>query len=282
MSNVTPLMSLVALKQQVQSWRAAGERVALVPTMGALHGGHISLTEMARDHADRVIASIFVNPTQFGPNEDFDSYPRTWDSDIALLEQAGVDAVYAPSASEMYPDGFATRVLVDGLTTVLCGAARPGHFDGVGQVVAKLLLQAMPDVAVFGEKDYQQLLVIRRVVSDLNIPVEILGAPTKREADGLAMSSRNRSLTAEERQVAPMLQQGLLEIVTLAQSGADPTALISDLKSKWTQAGFGPIDYLEIRSADTLSLIDGPVDQPAHVFVAARLGGARLIDNLPI
>ncbi|MBO6804628.1 MAG: pantoate--beta-alanine ligase, partial [Thalassospira sp.] len=259
---------------------AEGLRVALVPTMGALHDGHISLTHLAREHADRVIVSIFVNPTQFAPNEDFGAYPRTLPADQKLLGDAGVELCFAPSVEEMYPDGFATKVSVDGaMTNVLCGAARPGHFDGVAQVVTKLLLQALPDCAIFGQKDYQQLMVIRRFSTDLNIPVEIIGAKILREDDGLAMSSRNRYLTPDERAIAPTLNKVLGGITAKAANGAELGPLLAKGREDILSAGFDPIDYLEVRDADTLELISDTVTKPARIFVAARLGKARLIDN---
>ncbi|KZB64911.1 pantoate--beta-alanine ligase [Thalassospira lucentensis] len=272
--------SVAELRAVIAQWRAEGLRVGLVPTMGALHAGHISLTEHIRNHADRVVVSIFVNPTQFGPNEDFGAYPRTLPDDQKMLDAAGVELCFAPSVEEMYPDGFATRVSVDGsLTNVLCGAARPGHFDGVAQIVTKLLLQALPDSAIFGQKDYQQLMVIRRFSTDLNIPVEIIGAPILREEDGLAMSSRNRYLTPDERAVAPTLNRVLSEIVKAAVSGAEIGPLLARGREDILRAGFSAIDYLEIRDANTLELVTERVTGPNRVFVAAHLGKARLIDN---
>ncbi|KZB56794.1 pantoate--beta-alanine ligase [Thalassospira xiamenensis] len=272
--------SVAELRAVIAQWRAEGLRVGLVPTMGALHAGHISLTEHIRNHADRVVVSIFVNPTQFGPNEDFGAYPRTLPDDQKMLDAAGVELCFAPSVEEMYPEGFATRVSVDGsLTNVLCGAARPGHFDGVAQIVTKLLLQTLPDSAIFGQKDYQQLMVIRRFSTDLNIPVEIIGAPILREEDGLAMSSRNRYLTPDERAVAPTLNRVLSEIVKAAASGAEIGPLLARGHEDILRAGFSPVDYLEIRDANTLELVIKHVTSPSRVFVAAHLGKARLIDN---
>jgi pantoate--beta-alanine ligase len=248
--------------------------------MGALHDGHISLTRLAREHADRVIVSIFVNPTQFGPNEDFGAYPRTLPDDQKLLDAAGVELCFAPSVEEMYPDGFATKVSVDGaMTNVLCGAARPGHFDGVAQIVTKLLLQALPDCAIFGQKDYQQLMVIRRFSADLNIPVNIIGAKILREEDGLAMSSRNRYLSPQERKTAPVLNRVLADITARAAKGAELGPLLAKGREDILAAGFNPIDYLEVRDAQTLELVSQTVTRPARLFVAARLGKARLIDN---
>lgn len=278
--SLTTVHTVADLRATVADWRAKGLRVALVPTMGALHDGHVSLTHLAREHADRVIVSIFVNPTQFAPNEDFGAYPRTLPADQKLLDGARVELCFAPSVDEMYPDGFATKVSVDGaMTDVLCGAARPGHFDGVAQVVTKLLLQALPDCAIFGQKDYQQLMVIRRFTEDLNIPVEIIGAKILREDDGLAMSSRNRYLTPDERAIAPTLNNVLAEITAKAAQGAELGPLLAKGREDILKAGFDPIDYLEVRDAATLELISDTVQKPARIFVAARLGKARLIDN---
>ncbi|OSQ39421.1 pantoate--beta-alanine ligase [Thalassospira mesophila] len=270
------------LRAQVSSWRAEGLKIALVPTMGALHQGHISLTTLARQFADRVIVSVFVNPTQFGPTEDFAAYPRTLPADQVILQDAGVELCFAPTVEEMYPSGFATRLHIDNMTDMLCGASRPGHFDGMAQVVSKLLLQALPDVALFGEKDYQQLMVIKRFVTDLNIPVSIIGGPIHREQDGLAMSSRNRYLSAHERQTATTLYQVLTAIADRAARGDAIEPLLETGRQQIAAAGFTPIDYLEIRDAETLDLMQGIINRPARVFVAARLGKARLIDNFAI
>lgn len=278
--SLTTVHTVADLRATVADWRAQGLRVALVPTMGALHDGHISLTRLAREHADRVIVSIFVNPTQFGPNEDFGAYPRTLPDDQKLLDAAGVELCFAPSVDEMYPDGFATKVSVDGaMTNVLCGASRPGHFDGVAQIVTKLLLQSLPDCAIFGQKDYQQLMVIRRFAADLNIPVDIIGAKILREEDGLAMSSRNRYLLPDERAVAPTLNRVLADITAQAAKGAALAPLLAKGREDILAAGFAPIDYLEVRDAETLELVNDTVKKPARIFVAARLGKARLIDN---
>ncbi|MEL6316257.1 MAG: pantoate--beta-alanine ligase [Pseudomonadota bacterium] len=276
--------TVAALRARVAAWRAEGLRVGLTPTMGALHAGHLSLVEIARARADRVVATIFVNPTQFGPNEDFDAYPRDEAADAAKLAAAGCDLLFAPAVSEMYPDGFATEVRVRGpLTETLCGAARPGHFDGVGQVVSKLLNQAQADLAVFGEKDWQQLAVIRRVARDLDIPTQILGAPTLREADGLAMSSRNRYLSAEERAAAPALHRAIAQAAAGVAAGADPAAACAAAAEDIAAAGCRAVDYVEARGADDLSpLAAAPPPAPARVFAAAWLGRARLIDNTPI
>lgn len=274
-----------ALRRRVGAWRAAGERTALTPTMGALHEGHLALLELARGRgaADRIVASIFVNPAQFGAGEDFDAYPRDEARDLEMLAEAGCDLVFAPSAAEMYPDGFATAVRVGGLTEVMDGAARPGHFDGVALVVAKLLIQAGADVAVFGEKDFQQLAVIRRLTADLDIPCEILGAPTVREPDGLAMSSRNRYLTAQERAAAPALHGALLTAARRIAAGEPPEPALQAARDAVLNAGFAAVDYIEARrESDLAALRSSPPQAPARVFGAAKLGAARLIDNVPI
>jgi pantoate--beta-alanine ligase len=271
-----------ALRQCVGAWRAAGETVALVPTMGALHDGHVSLVRLARARCDHVVASLFVNPTQFAPGEDLAAYPRDEAGDSARLSDAGVDLLFAPGVADIYPDGFATTVSVSGLTDCLCGPLRPGHFDGVATVVAKLLAMAMPDVAVFGEKDYQQLLVIRRMAADLGLAAEIVGAPTLREKDGLAMSSRNAYLTEAERAVVGTLNRTLVGIAEkLAGGGEDAAALLAAGKAALLAAGFRSVDYLELRHADTLAPL-ARADAPARLFAAAHLGRARLIDNIPV
>jgi pantoate--beta-alanine ligase len=249
-----PIVRTVAeLRAQVRAWRAAGERVGFTPTMGALHEGHLSLVRLARQHADRVVASVFVNPTQFGPNEDFDAYPRDEARDASLLGSVGCDLLYAPSPAEMYPEGFATTVTVAGVSEPLDGAARPGHFAGVATVVTKLLTQCGPDVAVFGEKDYQQLQVIRRLVRDLDIPVEIVGAPTARADDGLALSSRNAYLAAHERAAAPALARTLTEAGARLRAGARVDEVEAWTVAALQAAGFGKVDYVEVRGAGDLA-----------------------------
>lgn len=269
------------LRQRVRSWRRSGLSVALVPTMGALHRGHVYLMERAATMADRVIATIFVNPTQFGPKEDFGAYPRQEAHDFEMLESAGVHVLFAPTVDVMYPAGFATSVRVSGLTEVLCGPIRPGHFEGVATVVTKLLLQALPDIALFGEKDYQQLAVINRFVADLNIPVEIIGVPTVREADGLAMSSRNAYLTETERAIAPVLYAAISKAATAIAAGADPAQSTAQAKAEILASGFRSVDYIDARNAGTLDLLGAGVSQ-GRVFAAAHLGRARLIDNVEI
>jgi len=276
--------TIADLRAEVAGWRRAGHRVGLVPTMGFLHAGHLSLVRLARTAgAGRVVASLFVNPTQFAPSEDFEAYPRDEARDAALLASAGCDLLYAPSVAQMYPDGFSTTVTVAGVSAPMDGIARPTHFAGVATIVAKLLTQCQPDLAVFGEKDYQQLMVIRRLARDLDLGVEIVGAPTVREADGLALSSRNSYLNHNERGIAPRLNQALRAAAEALRGGAAVTEAEAGGLASLAQAGFGPVDYFEVRAADDLRRLGpGPVDAPARVFVAARLGRARLIDNWPV
>ena len=266
------------LRRCLAPWRQAGDRIGLVPTMGALHEGHLSLVTLAKGRADRVVTSIFVNPIQFGPREDFHRYPRDHAGDLAKLEKAGTDLVFSPDTAEMYPEGFSTKVTVGDLTEDLCGAARPNHFDGVATVVTKLLLQCAPDFAVFGEKDYQQLLVIRRLVKDLNIPVEIVGAPIVRETDGLALSSRNAYLSPAEREIAPLLYQIISAVAADLAEGRGAHDAAEAARFKLEAAGFR-VDYVAVRDPETLAPLSGPV-QRARVLAAAYLGQTRLIDNV--
>ncbi|WP_428697318.1 pantoate--beta-alanine ligase [Stappia sp.] len=268
------------MRQAVDAARAAGERVALVPTMGALHEGHLSLVRAAREHAGHVIVSIFVNPTQFAPTEDFDAYPRDSEADLKLLAGLGVEGVFMPPATEIYPPGFATVVSVGGPAEGLESATRPHFFGGVATVVTKLLLAALPDVAIFGEKDYQQLCVIRRFVRDLDIPVEILGGPTVREEDGLAMSSRNRYLGTEARRTAALVPQVLNEAIERIDAGEEASTVLAEGTARLTQGGFA-VDYLELRDAETLAPVDAQSAR-ARVLVAAKLGQTRLIDNMSL
>jgi pantoate--beta-alanine ligase len=275
------LADVPALRAQVRAWRAAGEGVALVPTMGALHEGHLSLVRQAQASSRRVVVSIFVNPTQFGPNEDFSRYPRVLEADLALLAEIGADAAFLPDVATMYPPGFATTVTVTGLTEVLCGPLRPGHFAGVATVVTKLLLQCLPDRAVFGEKDFQQLQVIRRAARDLDIPVAIEGAPTLREPDGLALSSRNRYLSDEERRVAPAMHAVLQRVAEAVRGGAATAPALAEGRAALEAAGFGPVQYLSVNDAETLAPLER-VESPARVLAAAYHGRTRLIDNVAV
>ena len=281
MTRAIPTVRTVGeLRAELAKWRKAGQRIALVPTMGALHQGHLSLVALAKEQADRAVVSIFVNPIQFGPREDFHLYPRDETGDLDKLAAAGANLVFAPDVTEMYPQGFSTRVNVGDLTEDLCGAARPNHFDGVATVVAKLLLQCAPDTAIFGEKDYQQLLVIKRLARDLNIPVEIVGGPIVREKDGLALSSRNAYLSPAERRIAPLLHRTIAEVAAdLAKGrGADDAAEAGRFKLE--AAGFR-VNYVAVRDPETLKPLHGPVKQ-ARVLAAAFLGKTRLIDNVPM
>lgn len=269
------------LSDALKAFRDAGETVALVPTMGALHDGHMALVDDARRRANRVVVSIFVNPTQFGPNEDFDAYPRRMEADSAKLSAANVDLLWAPSVGEMYPEGFATTISVASLPDRLCGAARPGHFDGVSTVVAKLFNQVRPDIAIFGEKDWQQLAIIRRMSTDLDLGVDVVGFPTQREDDGLARSSRNAYLTKEERAAAVALPRALGSAARLIENGTSISEAIETVHAALAKAGFAPADYVELVDAVTLQPIE-KLDRPARILAAARLGKARLIDNLPV
>jgi pantoate--beta-alanine ligase len=265
-------------------WRdhLRGKSVALVPTMGALHEGHLTLVRYARRKCDRVVVSIFVNPAQFGPHEDFGSYPRTWDTDIAALKALKVDAIWAPNVATMYPDGFATKIAPGG--PALAGLEdkfRPHFFGGVCTVVAKLLLQVRPDIATFGEKDYQQLKVVTAMARDLDIGAKIAGVPTVREKDGLAMSSRNAYLSPEERAVAPTLHRALKACAAKLKAGAPLAASLGETEAEIEKAGFA-VDYVEARHAETLTQIASAHDGPVRLLVAARLGRTRLIDNIPV
>lgn len=273
--------SVADLRARVKYWRDQGLSVAFVPTMGALHRGHLALVRAGLELADRVVASVFVNPTQFGPNEDLSRYPRQEARDAELLEGAGCALLFAPTVEEMYPEGFATTVTVAGLSEGLCGDVRPGHFAGVATVVTKLLLQCGPDIALFGEKDWQQLMVIRRLARDLDIPVRIVGVPTVREEDGLAMSSRNAYLSAEERAIAPALYRALQDVAMGLAAGGAAEELCHRAAAALLAAGFGSVDYIEVRDAATLAPV-ARLDRPARIIAAARLGGARLIDNLGV
>ncbi len=269
------------LRARVGGWRKAGERIGLVPTMGALHDGHLALVRASMARCQRTVVSIFVNPTQFGPNSDFSRYPRDLGGDVAALAAVGADLVFAPDVAEMYPPGFATTVTVAGLAEGLCGPHRPGHFAGVATVVAKLLNQAAPDAAFFGEKDWQQLQIVRRLGRDLDLPVEIVGVPTVREQDGLAMSSRNLYLAPDERARAAMLFRVLGEAARELATGATARDVIARGTAQLKGAGFEPIDYLAVVDADSLV----PVERASgatRVAAAAWLSTTRLIDNVPV
>ncbi|MCW5697986.1 MAG: pantoate--beta-alanine ligase [Bauldia sp.] len=270
-----------AIRTRVIAWRDAGEGVALVPTMGALHNGHLVLVTAAKERASRVIVSIFVNPLQFAPTEDFAAYPRDLDGDVALLSTVGTDAVFAPEGAEMYPAGFATQITVGGPAEGLETAFRPQHFAGVATVVAKLLIACGPEIAVFGEKDYQQLLVVRRMVRDLMLPVEIVGHATVREADGLALSSRNAYLSPEERQQAPTIHRALQDAAAALRAGELGGTVVAEARQRLTEAGFD-VDYVELRNAETLALPVHQEREPLRLLAAARLGRTRLIDNIAV
>jgi len=269
------------LREQVKAWRAAGERIALVPTMGALHAGHVALMKDGQSHAERIVVSIFVNPTQFAPTEDLSRYPRTLEADLAKADAAGVDLAFVPDVAEMYPEGFSTTISLTGPALGLETDFRPTHFAGVATVVAKLLLQAAPDVAMFGEKDYQQLQVVTRMARDLDIPVRIVGVPTMREADGLALSSRNVYLSREDRAAAPELHRALSGAAAAIADGSNVLSAVDAARRTVTAAGFR-LDYLEARHAVTLAPVASREDGPIRLLVAARIGTTRLIDNLAV
>jgi len=274
---------IAEVRERVRQWRAGGERIAFVPTMGNLHRGHISLIEAARQHGDRFVASIFVNPMQFGPNEDFAHYPRTPTQDESMLADAGCDLMFMPDVVEIYPNGDAkaTRVDVPELSDILCGKFRPGHFEGVATIVAKLFNIVQPDIAVFGQKDFQQLTVIRRMVEDLCMPIQIVAAPTVREESGLAMSSRNQYLTAEDRKVAPRIHELLTRAVERLRRGdVDYDNIEREGFAALEDYGFRP-DYFAVKEARNLAP-PTPADKDLVVLTAARLGKARLIDNLTL
>ncbi|MBX9758092.1 MAG: pantoate--beta-alanine ligase [Beijerinckiaceae bacterium] len=282
MSAPVIVRTIAELRRTTAPWRRAGERVALVPTMGALHAGHVSLVALARTKAQRVAASIFVNPSQFAPTEDFDKYPRTFEADVEKLAAAGCSLVFAPAAAEMYPPGFATTISLEGPAKAgLEDAVRPTHFSGVATIVAKLLIQAAPDVAVFGEKDYQQLAVIRTMARDLDLPVEIIGAPTLREADGLAMSSRNIYLSPAERAAAPALYAAMQACAAKLAKGEAFGPVLAAGRAHIEQAGFA-LDYLELRDAVTLAPAAPGATGEMRLLAAGRIGSTRLIDNIAI
>lgn len=273
--------TLAALRDMTRGWQRAGERIGVVPTMGALHDGHLSLVARAKEMSDRVIVTIFVNPKQFNNPEDLENYPRTEHDDARKLERFEVDAIYVPDGPQIYPDGFATNISVAGLTDVLCGAHRAGHFDGVATVVTKLFTQTSADLAFFGEKDFQQLQVVRRLARDLDLGVDVVGCPTIREMDGLAMSSRNLLLSDQARSRAATLYEVLEGMAEALGQGAMIDGLLPEAKTRLSAAGFGDIDYLEMRTNDTLTLVDRATE-PARLFAAVWMAGVRLIDNIDV
>ncbi len=275
------LHHLAALRNRLSLLRSNGGTIALVPTMGALHRGHMKLVDVARAMADHVVVSIFVNPRQFGPKEDFTSYPRPAAADAALLDAGGTAILWMPGVEEMYPAGYATTVSVGGLGDGLCGSARPGHFDGVATIVAKLFAQVRPDHALFGEKDWQQLAIIRRMSADLDLGVDVIGVPTVREVDGLALSSRNAYLSPTEREQAAALPDAMIKAITTIEAGAPVAAALQSVMDRLENAGFGPVDYVTLAGAEDLQPMQ-ILDRPARLLVAARLGKARLIDNMAV
>ena len=275
---VRDLAELTALKS---TWRKAGERIGVVPTMGALHDGHLSLVRAAKQQADRVVVTVFVNPKQFNNPEDYENYPRTEEDDARKLAKYEVDAIWVPDGETMYPDGFATTVSITGLTNVLCGAHRVVHFDGVATVVTKLFTQTGADLAFFGEKDFQQLQVVRRLSKDLNLGVDVVGCPTIREEDGLAMSSRNLLISDRARIKAPALHEAMQMAAAGLSEGKDWDALKAQACASIEAAGFYDIEYFDLRAIDDLSLLEKP-DRPARLLAAAWLAGVRLIDNIAV
>ncbi|QMW23901.1 pantoate--beta-alanine ligase [Sandaracinobacteroides saxicola] len=279
--SVHTVHSVADLRQQLSAWRAAGDRIALVPTMGALHAGHLGLVRLAQSHVARVVTSVFVNPLQFGAHEDFGAYPRTLPADSAALATVGCDLLFAPAATNVYPTGFATTIHVGRLGDRWEGAARPGHFDGVATVVTKLLTMAAPDIAVFGEKDWQQLAIIRRLVADLDLPVTIIPAPIARDPDGLALSSRNAYLSATARTRAAALPAALTAAVARLQSGASVATVLAEAQAAILAGGFDSVDYVALTDANSLEPLD-TLDRPARLLATARIEGVRLLDNVAV
>lgn len=273
--------TIKALRKETADVRKDGETIALVPTMGALHEGHISLIKLAKRQADRVVASIFVNPTQFAPHEDLARYPRDEAGDAAKLESAGCDLLWAPGVAEMYPEGASVTVKPGTASLPLEGTFRPHHFGGVVTVCCKLFNQVTPDVAIFGEKDFQQLAVLRQMVRDLDMPLKLIGAPTKREKDGLALSSRNAYLSPQEREIAPVLNAAITELAAKVAAGKPIEAAIEAAKKRVIDAGFAKVDYIAVADAETLKAVTQRGTKPLRVLAAVWLGKTRLIDNLP-
>ncbi len=280
-SGISVIRTVPKLRDQVSAWRSRNQRIGLVPTMGALHEGHLALVKRALETCNRVVVSLFVNPTQFGENEDLSAYPRDEAADRAILGELGVHVLYAPTMEEMYPQGLVTSVRVPELAEGLCGAFRPGHFAGVATVVTKLFSQSLPDMAVFGEKDYQQLQVIRGLVRDLDIPVHIEAVATVREADGLALSSRNAYLSPAERAIAPTLFRALIQAAAAIKAGGDVRDLIEEGERALLEGGFSKVDYFEACDALTLKAVSD-AHAPARILAAAHLGTTRLIDNVAV
>jgi len=283
---VQTVNTLDMLRNKLAALRANGSTIGLVPTMGALHEGHLTLMRQANSACDHVVASIFVNPTQFGQNEDLDAYPRQLADDSAMLEAEGASLLWAPTLEAMYPDGFASSISVEGVSAEFCGASRPGHFDGVATVVCKLFNQVQPDQAFFGEKDFQQLAVIRQMARDLDLSApfadNIIGVPTVREPDGLAMSSRNRYLSAENRQAAATLPQAMKQAIARIAAGESVAAALDEFEKRLLAGGFDSIDYAALADTRSLAVITQFDGKPARMLVAARIGGTRLIDNFPV
>jgi pantoate--beta-alanine ligase len=280
--NLKVARTVAALRRTLSAYRARGKSIALIPTMGALHAGHLALIEVARRRADRVVVSIFVNPAQFAPHEDFAKYPRTFAADRAKLAAADVDLIWAPTAQVMYPSGFSTKILPEGPALAgLEDAFRPHFFGGVATVVTKLFLQCQPDFAFFGQKDYQQLIVVTKLARDLDLPLKVIGVPTKREKDGLALSSRNVYLSQDERAMAPTMYRALKDCAATIAHRGDIATAIAQARMEITQAGFS-IDYVEARNAATLAPVTRRKEGPIRLLAAARLGRTRLIDNVAV
>lgn len=275
------IRELAPLRDALDDLRKQGQRIGLVPTMGALHAGHMSLVEAASRECDAVIASIFVNPTQFGEGEDLDAYPRQEAADAALLDEADVAILWAPTVDQVYPQGYATNVSVSGVSTGMCGGSRPGHFDGVATVVAKLFNQVRPDAAFFGEKDYQQLAVIHRMARDLDFVHDIVGVPTVRDPDGLALSSRNAYLDTEQRAQAVALPDSMREAAATIASGGNIEQTVEQAIANLLSSGFHKVDYFELRNAETLEIMNH-YEEPARLLAAAHIGSTRLIDNIAV